>query len=129
MYDSVLLVVKKMLGIDESYEAFDTELITHINSALFVAYNIGVHLVDNYQIDGPNVTWQDICTDIDTIPLLKSYIGLKVRLLFDPPTTGVLHEAMERQVTEFEWRLYVESDPASDTATEGGSTDDSDDDY
>lgn len=129
MYDSVLLVVKKMLGIDESYEAFDTELITHINSALFVAYNIGVHLVDNYQIDGPNVTWQDICTDIDTIPLLKSYIGLKVRLLFDPPTTGVLHEAMERQVTEFEWRLYVESDPASDTTTEGGSTNDSDDDY
>ena len=122
MYDSVLNTVKSMLGIEESYEAFDVELITHINSALFVAYNIGVQLVKNYTIDGPNVTWSEICPDVNLIPLLKSYIGLKVRLLFDPPTTGVLHEAMERQVTEFEWRLYVESDPANDTE-EGGSTD------
>lgn len=122
MYDSVLITIKKMLGVEESYEAFDTELITHINSALFVAYNIGVQLSKNYLIDGPNITWSDICPDIDIIPLLKSYIGLKVRLLFDPPSTGVLHEAMERQVTEFEWRLYVESDPAYDT--EGGSTND-----
>ncbi len=122
MYDSVLNTVKSMLGVEESYEAFDVELITHINSALFVAYNIGVQLVKNYTIDGPNVTWSEICPDVNLIPLLKSYIGLKVRLLFDPPTTGVLHEAMERQVTEFEWRLYVESDPANNTE-EGGSTD------
>lgn len=122
MYDSVLNTVKSMLGVEESYEAFDVELITHINSALFVAYNIGVQLVKHYTIDGPNITWSDICPDVNLIPLLKSYIGLKVRLLFDPPTTGVLHEAMERQVTEFEWRLYVESDPANDTE-EGGSTD------
>ena len=122
MYDSVLNTVKSMLGVEDSYEAFDVELITHINSALFVAYNIGVQLVKNYTIDGPNVTWSEICPDVNLIPLLKSYIGLKVRLLFDPPTTGVLHEAMERQVTEFEWRLYVESDPANNTE-EGGSTD------
>ena len=114
MIDSVLESVKKMLGIDAQYDAFDQELIIHINSALGVAKQVGIQLTDSFLIEDADKTWAQVVKDPNAIPLVKSYIYLKVKLIFDPPSTGVLHEAMERQIQEFEWRLFVDADPVEE---------------
>lgn len=111
MNESVLESIKKLMGIDESYDVFDQDLIIHINSALFVAMQLGVRLQQDYTVKDPFTTWEDICEKVDDFVALKSYVYLKAKLLFDPPTVGVLHEAMERQIQEFEWRLSFEADP------------------
>lgn len=112
--DSILSSVKKMLGIDPSYEHFDPDLIMHINSVFLILNQLGVgpetSFSTSFSITGDDETWNDFFLDSQVIELVKSYIYLKVRLIFDPPTTGVLHEAMERQVKEFEWRLMVQAE-------------------
>ena len=111
MNDSILLSVKHMLGLVDDYNAYDPELMIHVNSALTVLYQLGVARQDKlFSIEGEKTTWAELFADTETIPLVKSYIYLKVRLLFDPPTSGVLHEAMERQVSELEWRLNVQAE-------------------
>lgn len=117
MHESVLESVKKLMGIDESYDVFDQDLIIHINSALFVAAQLGVPLKGSHMIEDSFTNWDDITDDIEGFSALKSYIYLKTKLLFDPPTVGVLHEAMERQVQEFEWRLSFEADPKNKETT------------
>lgn len=106
--DSILTSVKKMLGIEAEYKHFDNDLIMHINSVLLILNQIGVGPKTPFVITGEDETWVDFFADNTPIELVKSYVYLKTRLLFDPPTTGVLHEAMERQVTEFEWRLNIQ---------------------
>ena len=108
--DSILTSVKKMLGIGEEYSPFDPDIIMHINSALLILNQLGVGPETPYLITGEDETWKDFFGDATPIELVKSYIYLKVRLIFDPPTTGVLHEAMERQIKEFEWRLNVQAE-------------------
>ena len=109
--DSVLLSIKKMVGLDRNYTAFDDDLIMHINSAFTVLNQLGVGPKAPFFISSENDSWNDFFKNSDKKPeLVKSYIYLKVRLLFDPPSTGVLHQAMERQISEFEWRLNVECD-------------------
>lgn len=106
--DSILNSVKKMLGIEADYDHFDPDILMAINSAFTVLCQIGVGPDEEFSISGPETTWDDFFALCDKpINLVKSYIYLKTKLLFDPPTTGVLHEAMERQIQEFEWRLNV----------------------
>lgn len=106
--DSILTSVKKMLGIEADYEHFDTDLIMHINSVLLILNQLGVGPLTPFTITGTDETWSDFFSDVAVIELVKSYVYLKVRLIFDPPSTGVLHEAMERQIVEFEWRLNAQ---------------------
>lgn len=108
--NSILTSVKKMLGIEPEYNHFDPDIIMHINSVFVVLNQLGVGPENLYSITGPEENWSDFFGDTQVIDLVKSYMYLKVRLIFDPPTTGVLHEAMERQVKEFEWRLNVQAE-------------------
>lgn len=109
--DSILYSIKKLIGLDKDYDAFDVDLILHINSVLMIVNQLGVKPETMFSISGPNETWADFLgEDSNKINLVKSYVFLKVKLLFDPPSTGVLHEAMERQIQEFEWRLNVQVD-------------------
>lgn len=109
--DSILYSIKKLLGLDKDYDAFDTDVMIHINSVLMIVNQLGVEPDRMFSISGPNETWADFLgEDANKINLVKSYMFLKVKLLFDPPSTGVLHEAMERQIKEFEWRLNVQVD-------------------
>lgn len=121
--ESVLVSIKKLLGIHDSYDAYDQDLIIFINSAFMVLNQLGIGPVHPFTISGVKETWNDFLPgimplnangvgtqSIDDFQLVKSYVYLKVRLLFDPPDTGVLHEAMERQITEFEWRLSVQAE-------------------
>lgn len=113
MCDSILQSIKKLVGIDENYNAFDMDLIVAINSAFSILNQLGVGPKKMFFISGPDETWDNFFSENEQIELAKSYVYLRVRLLFDPPTTGVLHEAIERQIKEFEWRLMIQADPAS----------------
>lgn len=109
--DSILNSVKKMLGIAEEYEHFDQDLIMHINSVFLILNQLAVGPPSPFSITGSDETWNDFfLLDNLEINLAKSYMYLKVRLMFDPPSTGVLHEAMERQIQEFEWRLNMQAE-------------------
>lgn len=113
--DSILLSIKKLIGLDRDYDAFDDDIIMHINSVFMVLNQLGVGDKKTFMIAGEEETWGDFhasCNVSLDATLVKSYIYLKVKLLFDPPGTGVLHEAMERQIAEFEWRLNAECDKA-----------------
>ena len=112
MGDSILNTIKKMLGPDDSYEAFDTEIIVHINTALSILAQLGVGPKNGFRITGPNETWDEFISDgsID-LESVKSYIYMKVKMIFDPPASSFVMKAMEDSCKEIEWRLNVAVDP------------------
>lgn len=111
--DSILDSVKDKLDIEvEGYDAFDETLIDHINSVLMICFQLGVGPSTPFTITGRDETWSDFFAGCKNkgLAAVKSYMFLKVKLLFDPPDSGVLYEAMERQVAEYEWRLNVQAE-------------------
>lgn len=101
---SVLNTIKKMLGIDESIDHFDTDIIVCINSSLSVVKQLGIGDPD-FNVSDSTETWEDFIGDRKDLEFLKSYIYLKTRLMFDPPTNAFLVDSMDRHIKEFEWRL------------------------
>ena len=113
--ESILTSVKKLLGIDESYTHFDPDLIMHINSVFFILAQIGVWPANGFSITGKSETWSDfIGQNVNRFSLVKSYMHLKVKLLFDPPLSSAAIESVNRQISEFEWRLSVAASPGDD---------------
>lgn len=113
MNNSILLDIKKQLGIEKHYDAFDQDIIIHINSIFSNLYQMGV--VSNeglpFNITSDKETWNDFNIRSNTdIAEIKSYMYLKVRLLFDPPTNSTLLSSMKEQADEFEWRMYIQMD-------------------
>lgn len=124
MTQSILLTIKKMLGIAEEYHAFDLDIITHINSVFLFLYQFGIGPETPYQITDEDQTWSEFQTDIPGIP---TYIYLRVRLLFDPPTNSFLVDSMKEQIKEFEWRFDMQHEhgpepPREPTPEEVGAT-------
>lgn len=107
MEDSILNSTKKILGLDQNYTAFDLDIITHINSALVVLHQLGIGPIEGFFISGAEEKWADYPIPEVQKNLVRSYIYLKVRMLFDPPTTSFHIEAMKHQIEEFEFRLSV----------------------
>lgn len=107
MTQSILLTIKKMLGIAEEYHAFDLDIITHINSVFLFLYQFGVGPETPYQITDETQEWSEFQTEIPGIP---TYVYLKVRLLFDPPTNSFLVDSMKEQIKELEWRFDMQQE-------------------
>jgi hypothetical protein len=105
MEESILTSTKKVLGIDESYTVFDLDIITHINAALSTLTQLGIGPVDGFVIDDTSEVWHDFIDDDKQYHSVKSYVFLRVRQLFDPPTTSYLINAFDQQIKELEWRL------------------------
>lgn len=120
MGNSILGSVRKMMGgldvMEGDQYPFDQELIIHINSVFTILNQLGVGPKTAFFITGESETWEDFFGDEKVVNLAKSYLYLKTKILFDPPQSGVLHEAMERQIQEFEWRLNVETDDTTEVA-------------
>jgi hypothetical protein len=112
MEESILNTIKKMLGPDDSYEAFDTEIIVHINTALSTLAQLGVGPRTGFRITGTDETWGDFISD-GSVDLegIKTYIYMKVKMIFDPPANSFVMKAMEDSCKELEWRLNVTVDP------------------
>lgn len=106
MDKSILNNIKKILGIDASYTAFDHDIMIHINSVFSTLSQLGIGPAGGFMIEDNILTWDDYIPDGDpNLNAVKTYIYLRVRLLFDPPATSFAIAAMERQITEHEWRL------------------------
>lgn len=116
--ESILLSIKKLLGIDEYYDAFDQDLVIHINSVLTVLNQLGVGPPGGFYIKDSNDNWTDFINDDKSIEFIKSYVYMKVRLLFDPPQSSAAIESMNRLTNELEWRIQVAVDPINTTARE-----------
>lgn len=112
MQESILYTIKKMLGLDPDYSAFDVDIIIHINSVIMVLRQLGVGPQDGYSITSPDDQWSDYLGDqVSLLEPVKSYIYLKVRSVFDPPSNSYVADAIQKQIAEYEWRLNVEVDP------------------
>jgi hypothetical protein len=105
----ILSDVKKTLGYPTATTDFDQDFIIHINSILSVLCQLGVGPVEGMVIADDTTTWASLFTD-DRLSLVKTYIYLRVRRLFDPPTTSFLLEAYANQIQEFEWRITAVND-------------------
>ena len=106
--ESILTSTKKMLGIAEEYEHFDPDIIMHINSVFMTLTQLGVGPSEGFSIVDEDTIWTDFIHDLVKLQAVKSYMYLKVRLLFDPASLGsATLAAYERQIQELEWRLNV----------------------
>ena len=108
--DSILISVKKMLGITADYTHFDDDIIMHINSVFMILHQLGVGPEEGFMIESDRETWDEFIKNEFTIESVKSYMYLKVGLLFDPPTSSNVMEAKNRLANELEWRLNTAVD-------------------
>jgi hypothetical protein len=108
MEPSILNSVKKVLGIAAEYLAFDQDIMMHINTALATLTQLGVGPATGFTVDGVDDDWPDLIDPTDhQYNAVKSYVFLRVRMLFDPPQTSYLINAQTDQIKELEWRLNV----------------------
>ncbi len=108
MENSILKTVKKLVNVAPDYDAFDLDIITYINSTFLTLYQIGVGPQDKpFMITGASETWTDFMTDVD-VEALKAYIGIRVGLIFDPPSNSAVLQAKENLLNELVWRLNVQ---------------------
>ena len=116
--ESILTSIKKLLGIEEDYEDFDPDIIMHINSVFMILNQLGVGPSEGFSIQDAESVWTDFMPVGSNLAAVKSYIYLKVRLMFDPPSGSAVMEAINRTISELEWRLNVAADTSA-TGEEG----------
>ena len=107
--DSILQSIKKLLGLDEDYDAFDDDVMMHINSVLMILTQLGVGPKNGFSITVEEETWEDyLGEDISKLSAVKTYVYLKVKTMFDPTSSSVVNEATKEMLKELEWRLNSE---------------------
>ena len=110
--ESILTSIKKLLGIAEEYEHFDNDIIMHINSVFMILTQLGVGPSKGFVITDSSASWDDFLPEGgEKLQAVKTYMYMKVRLMFDPPTSSAVMESMNRMINELEWRLNVTVDP------------------
>lgn len=109
--DSILQSVKKIIGIVPECTDFDLDLIIHINTAFSILYQLGVDNKTPFSITGPGEKWSDVLQERTHLELIKSYVALKVKSIFDTPTIGTVNESLNNVINELEWRINVMIDP------------------
>lgn len=105
--ESILTSVKKMLGITEEYEHFDPDIIMHINTVLTILTQMGVGPKEGLTIVDKSTTWGEFLSNKLYLESVKTYVYLKVRLIFDPPLSSAVMEAIKQSINELEWRLIT----------------------
>lgn len=108
MTDSILNSTKKVLGISADYDAFDIDILMHINSVFSTLNQIGIGPEFGYSIVDATPVWEDYLGGDLRINSVKTYVACKVRLIFDPPTTSFALDALKEIVREHEWRLSTQ---------------------
>lgn len=111
--NSILTSIKKLLGITESCTDFDTDIIMHINTVLMTLNQLGVG-TEGFQIEDKNAVWSEFI-ESDKLAATKSYVHLRVKLLFDPPLNSAIIEAIKESIRELEWRLNVRVESESES--------------
>jgi hypothetical protein len=117
--NSILSSTKKTLNLAEDYEAFDQDVIMHINSVFSTLNQLGVGPFDGFEIEDKLSNWEAFLQGDPRLNDIKTYVYLRVRMLFDPPTTGYHVTAMQDQIKELEWRINVRREDEQWTDPEG----------
>lgn len=117
MNDSILLTIKKLLGLDANYTPFDTDVLVNINAVLGILNQLGVG--NSTRITDETTTWNDFLGD-HTVNLdeVITYVFLRVQMIFDPPTSNLVGEAKKEMINELGWRLNVKVDPESESSSD-----------
>lgn len=108
--DSILISIKKVLGIDADYDSFDVDVILHANSVFAILNQLGVGPKTTFSISSDQETWSDFLGERTDLAEVKSYMYLRVRMLFDPPSSSFVLDAMKAQAQEIEWRLRLQAE-------------------
>lgn len=108
MTQSILDSTKKMLGLETDYTVFDLDVITHINTVFSVLTQLGIGPERGFSIEDSSTTWDEYLGGNKLLSTIKSYVYLRVRILFDPPSAGYVLTAIENQIKELEWRINME---------------------
>lgn len=112
--DSILETIKKKLGIDKDDDSFDVDILWDINSAFLMLYNLGVGPNYIFSIEDETETWSEFLVDDSTdLKAVATYIWLNVRLVFDPPSTSFVVEAINNQISKLEFEMNVVVDDGS----------------
>lgn len=117
METSILDSTKQILGLSADYTAFDLDILTHINSAFSVLNQVGVVIPADLNITDATTEWSELGLDNAKLNLVRTYIYLKVRLVFDPPGTSYLIEAVNKQIEEYEYRLRLFAETTEEVTT------------
>lgn len=105
--ESILTSIKKILGIAEENSDFDADIVVHINSVLMILTQLGIGPKNGFSIRDDQALWSDFIPDDARLDAVRSYVCLKVRMLFDPPQSSVLLDAIKQNLSEMEWRLTI----------------------
>ena len=116
--ESILNSIKKLLGIAEDYDHFDSDIIMHINSVFATLTQLGVGPEDGFSINDESAKWEDFLPEERMLHSVKSYMFMKVKLMFDPPLSSAVIECTKEQIKELEWRLQVAVDSANTKSEE-----------
>lgn len=111
MNESILTSIKKLLGITEDYAHFDTDIIIHINTVFMILMQLGVGPTAGFTISDASAVWGDFLSSEKQLESVKTYTYLRVKMMFDPPTSGTVIQSTENLIKELEFRLNVEVDP------------------
>ena len=105
--DSILTSIKKLLGIAEEYTQFDVDIIKHINTVFMILTQMGVGPPEGFSITGADETWDNFLSGSTNLEGVKTYVYMKVQLMFDPPTSSAKLDSANRVINELEWRLNL----------------------
>ena len=111
MENSILKSIKQLLNLEADHNAFDQDIIIQINSAFMILNQLGVGPVEPFEISGEDEEWSDFFGDTPPLAVVKTYVYIKTRLGFDPPTSSFGLTAMQEMAEEYEWRLNSMVDP------------------
>lgn len=118
--DSILDSIKEMLGIIKEDPAFDGELASHINSVFPILNQLDVGPDEGFMITGSKETWNDYVQELTLVPMVREFIALKVRLIFDSPASSVVADQYNQRIAELEWRLNIQAERLAALAEEEG---------
>lgn len=116
MEESILMSIRKLVCGNSYADHFDEDLLMHINSCFSILMQLGVGPTDGFIVTDETQTWTDFTNDTKELNMVRTYVTLKVKSIFDPPLTSSVLEAMNRQISELEWRLNVAGDSAKTQA-------------
>lgn len=116
MQDSILMTIRKLVCGDPHADHFDTDLLVHINACFSILNQLGVGPESGFVVTDETQSWSSYVADNRTLNMVKTYVTLKVKKIFDPPLTSSVLEAMDKEISQLEWRLNVAVDPVKPTS-------------
>ena len=117
MQDSILMTIRKLVCGNPYTDHFDTDLLVHINACFSILNQLGVGPENGFVVTDETQSWSSYIADNYILNMVKTYVTLKVKKIFDPPLTSSVLEAMDKEISQLEWRLNVAVDPIKPTST------------